>query len=622
MKLLIVESPNKVRKLASILGHGWRVAASVGHVRDLPQKEMGVSAPDFKPRYDLTERGRGVIKNLKALVQAADEVYLATDPDREGESISWHLQQCLSLREPRRVSFHEITEKAVRAAIAQPGVINMRVVAAQECRRVLDRIVGYPVSHALSQQTGEKLTAGRVQSVAVRLVVDLEEIIANFKPTQHFGVRLFFAGEEDAFWFADWATKPDFVSEEQPYFLDRDFCTAVAKTDKVTVAEFRDSTARRKPPAPFTTSTLQQAASITLKWKPKLVMDIAQSLFAAGHITYHRTDNPNISDDDFPAIAQVAHAQGLSMAPALRTFKAPEGAQTGHPGITPTHWSVDEIGGSLQEKMLYRLIRLRAIASQLADAVYDVRSVKLSAGPLEGKALRFEARGRVLRFAGWLKLMQGDQAEEGVNREVAEEYTNPIPPLRVGESLQVQRGEVLEKQTKAPARYTEASLIKKLESEGIGRPSTFASIMENITKRAYVRTEKQFLHPTDTGKVVVQSLVGKFSFLNLDFTREIEKDFDRIAAGEATYKGVIEPFHGRLQRELLLLQGAAGATYPCPACGRALVHRVKKGKGGYDFWGCSGFREGCKLSFRDKKGRPGLVAVGGAQAGPADDRSV
>jgi DNA topoisomerase-1 len=605
VKLLIVESPNKVKKLASILGAGWRVAASVGHVRDLPEKAMGVAAPDFKPHYELTERGRGVVQKLKGLVQTADEVYLATDPDREGESISWHLQQCLGLRNPRRVSFHEITDKAVQAAIAKPGVINMRVVAAQECRRVLDRIVGYPVSNALSRQTGAKLTAGRVQSVAVRLVVDLEDLIANFKPTQHFGVRLHFAGAQDALWFADWATKPDFVTEEQPYFLDRDFCAAVARTTSVTVADFRDSMARRKPPAPFTTSTLQQAASITLKLKPKVVMDIAQSLFAGGHITYHRTDNPNISADDFPAIAAVASAQGLTMAPALRSFKAPEGAQTGHPGITPTHWEMEEAGSSSLEKSVYRLIRLRAIASQLADAVYDVRTVKLSGDqPVDGKTPRFEARGRVLRFAGWLKLTQGDQAEEGSNKDIAEEYSNPIPPLTRGQSLLVARGDVLEKMTKAPARYTEASLIKKLEAEGIGRPSTFAAIMENITRRNYVRTEKQFLHPTDTGRLVVQSLVGKFSFLNLDFTREIEKDFDRIAAGEATYKGVIEPFHGRLQGELLLLQGAPSAQHACPDCGRPLVHRVKAGKGGYDFWGCSGYRAGCRTSFKDRGGQP------------------
>ncbi|MDF0606779.1 type I DNA topoisomerase [Neisseriaceae bacterium TC5R-5] len=654
MKLMIIESPGKIKKLAAILGDGWKIAASIGHVRDLPQKEMGLEAPDFKPSYELTERGKSVVAKLKNLVKQADSVYLATDPDREGEAISWHLQQCLKLSNPLRVTFNGITENDVKAALIAPRSIDVKRVAAQEARRVLDRLVGYMVSPELSRQTGERLSAGRVQSPAVRLVVERERAIKAFKITNHFGAVLFFADAKiSGEWSAEWLTKPNFVTEDNPYFMDRAFAAAVAEVKEVVVKSFDEREAKRGPPPPFTTSTMQQAASVALGLDPMAAMDAAQKLYEQGHITYHRTDNPNVSDDSLGDIYAVSVKLGLDMADKPRTFIAPPGAQVGHPAVTPTHWEVEEAGETSEQRALYKLIRLRAIACQLADARYAVRTVRLGATQLvEGKDVEFQARGRALVYHGWLKLISGDQTEEEDSNN--KEPLNPIPVCQPGERLDVERGKLLEKKTKPLSRFTQATLIEKLESEGIGRPATYASIMDNIVRREYVKTNKRHLIPTETGELIVDSLVGKFQFLDLGFTREIEENLDRIALGEMGYKAVITKVHDQLTRELSTLQVSATPKHPCPECGKPLrrmtgksghfwgcsghpdcsvtlpdesgkpgqkkpvevsnfacvkcgkplIHRIKKGKGGYDFWGCSGYKEGCKASYEDKKGQP------------------
>jgi len=653
MKLMIIESPGKIKKLSAILGSDWIIGASVGHVRDLPKKQMGVEAPDFKPTYELTERGEDVIKKLKGLVKQADAVYLATDPDREGESISWHLQQCLRLQNPYRVTFNEITPNAVKTALASPRAIDVKRVAAQEARRVLDRLVGYMVSPELSRQAGERLSAGRVQSPAVRLVVERERAIRAFKVTHHYGALLVFADAKTGNqWTAEWLTKPRFVSDDNPYFMDRAFAEAVASVREVIVKSFDEREARRSPPPPFTTSTMQQAASVALGLNPKAAMDAAQKLYEQGHITYHRTDNPNVSDESLGDIYAEAVKLGLDMAEEPRRFKAPEGAQVGHPAITPTHWEVEEAGETNEQRALYRLIRIRAIACQLADARYAVRTVRLdTAQPVEGEHIEFEAKGRTLIYQGWLKLVAGDQTEE---TEEQGEPTNPIPECRPHEARSAEHGKLLEKKTKPPSRYTQATLVKKLESEGIGRPATYAAIMDNIVSRAYVKTDKKFLIPTETGERVVDALTGKFAFIDLGFTRELEEDLDRIAAGDTGFKTVITKVHEQLTHELTTLEMTNAAKYPCPECGKAmrrikgksgyfwgctghpdcsttqpdddgkpgqrksleaseyacqqcgkpLVHRKKTGKNGYDFWGCTGYKDGCKTAYSNKNGQP------------------
>lgn len=605
MKLMIIESPGKIEKLSSILGNGWKIAASVGHVRDLPQKEIGVDAPEFKPQYELTERGAGVVAKLKNMVKDAEAVYLATDPDREGESISWHLQQCLKLSKPLRVTFNEITANAVNAALLQPRVIDAKLVEAQEARRALDRLVGYMVSPALSNQTGERLSAGRVQSPAVRLVVERERQVRAFKVTNHFGAALFFAGAKTE-WSAEWLTKPEFVTEDSPFFMDRGFAAAVAEVRTVIVKTFTESEAKRSPPPPFTTSTMQQAASVALGLDPKAAMEAAQKLYEQGHITYHRTDNPNVSDESLGDIYTVAAKLGLDVTGEPRKFKAPAGAQVGHPAITPTHWNVEEAGESSDQRALYKLIRLRAIACQLADARYAVRTVRLKATqPVSGKAVEFEGKGRTLTYSGWLKLIAGDQTDE--DGDDCKEMTNPIPVCQPGDSMNAARSKLLEKKTQPPSRFTQASLVKKLESEGIGRPATYAAIMDNIVSRAYVKTEKKYLVPTPTGDLIVDSLTGKFEFIDLSFTRDVEADLDRIALGKMSYKAVVSKVHDKLKQELSTLQVSVSPKHPCPKCGKPLVHRIKAGKGGYDFWGCSGFKDGCRTSFNNKNGAPDLA---------------
>lgn len=671
MKLMIIESPGKRKKLTEILGElqpgtEWRIEASIGHIRDLPSKGnfeghivTGIKS-DFTPVYELSERGTEVVGKLQRLVKAADEIYLATDPDREGESISWHLQQALGLKNPIRVSFNDINKSKVQAALAAPGRIDVKMVAAQEARRVLDRLVGYMVSGELRRQTGEALSAGRVQSPAVYLVVARERQIRAFVKTDHFGVRLIFADAKTGQWRAEWLTQPDFVTKASPYFMDKAVAEQVAGTKRVVVESYEETEEGRKPPAPFTTSLLQQAASNGLRFNPKRTMELAQRLYEQGHITYMRTDNPNIGDDSMPDLRAAAAAIGLEVVDTRRAFKAKDGAQEGHPAITPSHWDVAEAGENADEIALYKLIRTRAIASQLVDARYAVRTVVLRAeDDISGRAVRFKTVGRTVIYEGWLKLLANDAADDTEGKE--EEGPNPIPALTVGQVLEVGEGQIMAKSTKAPPRYTEASLVKALEAEGVGRPSTYAAIMENIIGRSYVQLVGRFLQPTARGEEVVDALSGNFEFIQLGYTKELEDDLDNIATGQANYRTVIQKLYLKLKEEIeaqltkvptkqkevetfpcpecgkdlrRIAKGANGpfwgctahpecsvtlpdnngrpgqrkaetlSNFACKKCGKPLVHKVKKGKGGYDFWGCSGFREGCKEGYPNVKGKP------------------
>ena len=579
MKLMIIESPGKIDKLTAILGDGWKIAASVGHIRALPLNEIGVEAPDFAPRYELIPAqpipgqpgkfypsAKERIARLQQLVNGADTVYLATDPDREGEAIAWHLKECLGLSNSKRVTFGEITATAVNAGLKAPRDIDANLVAAQAARQVLDRLVGYLVSPVLIQLTGQKLSAGRVQSPAVFLVVERERQIKAFRPTNHFGAMLYFGATENE-WSAEWLTKPNFATEDSPYFMDKAFATAVTEVKAVTVKNFDEREARRSPPPPFNTSLMLQAASVALGLDPKVAMQTAQKLNEQGHITYHRTDNPNVSDESLKDIYAEAAKLGLDVVEKPRKFPCPEGAQIGHPAITPTHWNIEVAGETSDQRALYKLIRLRAIACQLADARYKVRTARLEATQLvQGKAVEFEGKGRTLIYSGWLKLIASDQTEEGGEKEA----TNPIPVVKPGQILDVAHGELLAKKTKAPGRYTLASLVKQLESEGIGRPSTYAATYGLIVSRGYVKAKK-FLEPTPSGELIVDSLVDKFKFMDLGFTRDVEKDLDLIAQGKAGFKDVIQKVYGQLQGELAKLE-IPGASAPtavktkCPKC--------------------------------------------------------
>ena len=338
VKLLILESPGKVKKIQEILGLGWKVAASVGHVRDLPVKEMGVAAPDFKPQYIPTDRGKDVLSRLAGMVKNAEEVFLATDPDREGEAIAWHLQDALKLKNAKRVTYTEITEAAIRAALSAPRSIDMALVAAQEGRRVLDRFCGYMVSGPLSNVAGEKLSAGRVQSPAVRLVVEREREIQDFRSTTHYGVELTFENVDNITdgWKAVWQVKL-WLEDGQEYLLDKALAEKAAELRSLEVIDCKDSESRSAPPAPFTTSSLQQAAYNALKYTPKQTMQLAQKLYEGGHITYMRTDSPNLSQEAVDAIRTFCEGQGWPLVEKPRSWKSKEGAQEAHEAIRPTH---------------------------------------------------------------------------------------------------------------------------------------------------------------------------------------------------------------------------------------------------------------------------------------------
>lgn len=584
--LLIVESPNKVKSIAKYLGAGWEVAASVGHIRDLPKKGISIAPPDFKPEYEITADKRDVVSRLKKMASHAKAVYLATDPDREGEAISWHLQQALNLKDPHRVTFNEITQKAVQEAVKAPRKIDVKLVAAQETRRSLDRLVGYMVSPRISDLAGEQLSAGRVQSPALRLIVERERAIRAFKSRGHFGVLMRFDGD----WWAEWLFAPLLPKDGDKLWTDKAFAERVAKLKELRVLDVTEGQSKSSPPAPFITSTLQQAGSAALGFSPKKTMEVAQSLFAAGLISYMRTDNPNLSDEAIGAVRKLAAGKKLALPDTPRKWKAKDGAQGAHEAIRPTHFENEESGSTADERKLYRLIWLRAVACQLADAVYDVRVAKLeSVDPLDGQAMQFEGRGRKLHFAGWKALTEKDSASEE-----EDQADNPVPQLSAGSVLHVEKGEVQEKKTQPPARYTEASLVKDLESKEIGRPSTYASIMGNLHDRGYYTIEKKKIQCAPFGERTFDIMAGQFSFLEYDYTRDMEAQLDAIACGKQSYLNVVKKVHDDLSRELSGLKAPNGATaHACPECGKPL-RRIKGPKG--PFWGCSGYPE-CKTTF-------------------------
>ncbi|TFW43122.1 type I DNA topoisomerase [Pseudomonas fluorescens] len=626
MKLLIIEAPGKLKKLKPMMkklrpGEDWEVVASGGHIRDLPAKGQGDTlittgvGKDLMPVYEILDKSARTVRALKAAAKQASEIYLATDPDREGESISWHIQQVLRLNTYKRITFSEITDKRVAEALANPRQIDLNRVASQECRRVLDRLVGYLVTQELRRLMGKPTSAGRVQSPAVYLVVLRERAIRNFQVINHFGVRLYFLNiTEGTYWHADWQPVPDFANEEFPYVQDSSLAQLMANIRNVVVQSCEDRQFERHPPAPFISSTLQQAASNALKWDPDKTMQVAQRLYEQGVITYHRTDNPNVPDEAMEEIRAVASALGVKTVDARRLFKAAEGAQEGHPAITPTDWMDRNAGENDDELDLYRLIWTRALASQLEAAVYDVRTAMLLGIGPQAKTLNFTAKGRTLRYPGWLKLLKADDTDD----EQDAEASNPVPALSPKQILSVHSGELLQKKTQSPPRYTKASLIKEMERRGIGRPSTFASILKNITSKGLIEEKSRKLVPAPLGEETISKLEGFFSFLELDFTRELERDLDRIALGQDTYGVVVARLYQRLEGELSKQRGlpsvgmsssfrtAQSTTlYTCTKCQQPLVRRQKKGDGGYDFWGCTGFKSnGCKVSYPTVNDKP------------------
>ena len=603
-KLVIVESPAKANTIKKYLGGKSKVVASMGHIRDLPKSKMGIDIENnFEPQY-INIRGKAsLINSLKKDAKDAKKVYLATDPDREGEAIAWHLAYILGI-DPNsvcRVTFNEITKTAVKSGMENPRKIDLNLTDAQQARRVLDRIVGYKISPVLWKKVKRGLSAGRVQSVAVKLIVDREEEIEKFVPEEYWNIYLIASDKKTKtkfqakFYGADGKKLELHKQEEVQEIIDK------IQNEKYFVKEIKKGEKKRNPAPPFTTSTLQQEASRKLNFALKKTMSVAQGLYEGvkltgygetGLITYMRTDSTRISDEARSAAKiQIEEKYGTEYY-ENRYYKTKSEAQDAHEAIRPAHieLSPEDIKDNLtaDQYKLYKLIYNRFLASQMSSAVYDTISATINAGKYE-----FKANGQTLKFKGFMTLYV--ETED----KVQEEDFTKIPALTEGE--EVKKEELNSKQsfTEPPARYTEASLVKTLEEKGIGRPSTYAPTITTILARRYIEKVQKQLVPTDLGKIVNKLLIENFGdVINVEFTAKMENEFDKIAEGNEKWKDVIREFYTPFEKivenvekelEHVKLEDEV-SDVPCEFCGRMMV--IKYGRYG-KFLACPGYPE-CK----------------------------
>ena len=567
-KLLIVESPTKARTIGNYLGKDYTVLASVGHVRDLPKtnKDAVDIEGGFIPRYVVSADKREVIEKIKKASAKASEIYLATDPDREGEAIAWHIKEVADLKKPKRVVFHEITKDAIEEALAHPRLIDENLRRAQEARRVLDRIVGYDLSGLIWKKVRYGLSAGRVQSPALRILAEREREIKAFIPEIYFVLSALFKSKEGE--LATTCTEQPKTKEEAERIVKE------GRSATWTVANVTEKAEDRNPRPPFTTSTLQQAASTRLNFAPSRTMRAAQKLYEAGHITYMRTDSVNLASEAIAKMAGVIEKQFGKEYLHVRTYKTTsKNAQEAHEAIRPTNPSQTRAGSTPDETQVYELILTRTLASQMSAARVMRTSVSAKADkdiPL------FTANGSRLLFSGWLAL---DTKARGEDTE--------LPKLAVGDKLTLLSLGADEKQTEPPNRYTEAGLIKELEKRGIGRPSTYASIMKTIQDRGYVEKLQRSLKPTATGMVVSGWLEEHFpTYVSDTFTAEMENELDEIARGERGYTETLSAFYGPFEKAVRAKDklpkatslGDVGKEFPCPLCGGPM--ELKLGRGG------------------------------------------
>ncbi len=577
-KLLIVESPAKARTIQQYLGNGYEVLASVGHVRDLPKsnKDAVDIENGFKPKYVISADKRDVIERIKKAAKSADDVYLATDPDREGEAISWHIKEAVGLSKPKRVVFHEITKAAVEEALEHPRAIDEHLREAQEARRVLDRLVGYDLSGLIWKKVRYGLSAGRVQSPALRILAEREREIDNFVPVTYYVL--------DAVFKAHGETFPAVCSVEPDNADEATRIVELGEKAAWKVADIAETAQERNPRPPFTTSTLQQAASTRLGFSPSRTMRAAQKLYEAGHITYMRTDSVNLAKEAITKIVGVVRAQYGDLYVQQRAYKTKsKNAQEAHEAIRPTDPSREHAGKDGDETRLYELIRIRALASQMASAQLLRTTVKAQA---DADIPVFTANGQRVMFPGWLAL---DTRARGEDVE--------LPKLSTGEKLGLVSLGSTEKQTEPPNRYTEAGLVKELEKRGIGRPSTYASIMNTIQTRGYVEKQGRTLVPTATGMVVSGFLEEHFpDYISDTFTAEMEDELDEIARGEREYEPTLREFYGPFAKAVHAKDklpkatslGAAPLEFPCPVCGAPMEYKL--GRGGI-FMSCTRYPE-------------------------------
>ena len=573
--LVIVESPAKAKTIEGFLGKEYTVKSSYGHVRDLNKNTLSVNIEkDFEPEYEISDDKRTLVAELKKLSKAADTVWLASDEDREGESISWHLYEALDLKkkDTKRIVFHEITKTAILNAIENPRDIDMGLVAAQQARRVLDRLVGYELSPLLWKKVKPSLSAGRVQSVAVRLIVEREEEIKNFVQTSAYRVTAQFTFVKDGQEYNLLAELPHrFDTEEETRKFIESCINASYQVDGI-----EKKPATRQPAPPFTTSTLQQEAARKLGFSVANTMRIAQQLYESGKITYMRTDSVNLSSLALGmAKKEIAANYGEEYVKTRQYHTKTKGAQEAHEAIRPTYLDQHTIKGTADERKLYELIWKRTIASQMADAQMERTNVNIG---ISTNDKQFVATGEVILFDGFLKVYM-----ESYDDDRAEDTSAILPPIEVGTALDMEKMEAQQRYTRHPLRYTEASLVKKMEELGIGRPSTYAPTISTIQKREYVTkgdvkgepqtfkiitlknnkitektgkenygAEKGKLLPTDIGVLVNKFLIQYFeSIVDYNFTANVEKEFDKIAEGKRKWNAMIKDFYKGFHKQIV-----------------------------------------------------------------------
>jgi DNA topoisomerase-1 len=570
--LVIVESPAKAKTIEKFLGKDFTVKSSFGHVRDLSKKQLGVDVEKgFKPDYVESEDKKSIINELKKLAKSADIVWLATDEDREGEAISWHLFETLNLSEERtrRIVFHEITKTAITRAIEEPRSIDLNLVDAQQARRVLDRLVGFELSPVLWRKVKPALSAGRVQSVAVRLIVEREDEIKNFEIVSYYRVTALFQKNGN-----ETLLRAEIPARFTTRTLAHSFLEKCIGAE-FTVASVEKKPGKRSPAPPFTTSTLQQEASRKLSFGVAKTMQVAQQLYESGKITYMRTDSVNLSDLALGlAKEQIISSYGDKYYKYRRYATKSKGAQEAHEAIRPTYLNHENIEGTSDQRHLYDLIWKRTIASQMSDAELERTTVTIDISTTPEK---FVARGEVILFEGFLKVYF-----ESSDDDTTDEAAGMLPPVKNGEKLPLLQIDATQRFTQPPSRYTEASLVKKLEELGIGRPSTYAPIISTIQKREYVakgesngtarsfeiitlkdekiKTEKKSektgqtkgkLVPTDIGNVVNKFLMQHFmNIMDYNFTANVEKEFDEIAMGQKVWNKMIADFYGPFHKRI------------------------------------------------------------------------
>ena len=604
MKLLIVESPSKAKTIEKYLEGAFTVRASVGHIRDLPKsnKQAIDIEGGFIPHYEISKGKEKVVHELQDLAKKATQILLATDPDREGEAIAWHIEEILKqdkkIKAPiKRVTFHEITKAAVEEALKEPREIDTNLRKAQEARRVLDRLVGYDLSGIIWKKVRYGLSAGRVQSPALRIIMEREREIRAFIPEKYFRI------------WGDFKTikKEDIKLEcvEEPRdekLVDR--ILEIGNKGSWIVDEVKESEQKRVARAPFTTSSLQQTASSRLGYSPSRTMQLAQKLYEAGHITYMRTDSTNLSKDSQAQFLKFIQKEYGSEYAEAHTYKTKsKNAQEAHEAIRPTHVEVMHAGTEEQQK-LYRLIWERAVSSQMTDAKLLKTKIK---AVIEGQPdlPAFAANGSRLLFPGWLKVDSGARGEDV-----------ELPICKVGEKLELTQLEKLEKFTEPPGRYSEAGLVKELEERGIGRPSTYASIMRTLEDREYVKKEGKTLFPTDTGEVVSDFLETNFAeYISDTFTAEMEDELDEISRGEREYVKTLKDFYGPFLKDVKIKDKLEKATNlgdapegtVCPKCGKSMI--IKLARAG-KFYSCSDYPECAGALTLDGKELEGPKEIG------------